>query len=349
MMTGLSLQQLAAKIEGNAALKRDYVVPTEETTMAVQDDKTFVYDLPGHGSFPLMPLAHDQIGGRAGIPAKYYDRMLTEAPQLLADNVNTWHRLKPARRMVRTLGGDVRAFLSDRYQRIENEEIAKAALPVLADLPGVKIVSSEVTDRRLYIHFVVPTVVGEVKKGDVVQAGGIISNSEVGCGAASVSGLIWRLICLNGMKTTDTYRRNHVGRRVEDDDAGVLWSDDTRQADDRAVLLKIRDMVRAVVDETRFRANLQKMQGLTEGLITGNPTKVVEVLAAKIGTSETEHSGILRSLIEGGDLSAWGLINAVTAQSHTAKSYDRAVELEAAGGQLLELPATAWREVLATA
>ena len=68
---------------------------------------------------------HDQIGSRAGIPAKYYDRMLTEAPDLLATNVNAWHRINPARRMVRTLGGDARSFLSDRYNRIENEEIAK--------------------------------------------------------------------------------------------------------------------------------------------------------------------------------------------------------------------------------
>ena len=136
------------------------------------------------------------------------------------------------------------------------------------------------------------------------------------------------------MKTTDTFRKNHVGRQVEDSEQ--LWADDTRQADDRAILLKVRDMVKAVVDETRFKAQLAKMQGLTEGLITGDPIRVVEVLAQRVGTSEGEQAGILRSLIEGKDLSAWGLLNAVTAQSHTSKSYDRAVELEAAGGQLLD-------------
>jgi hypothetical protein len=348
MMKGISLSDLARKIEANRELKRDYVADTTAMRMEVQEDKTPVLAVSSHGDFPILPVAHDQIGARTQIPAKYYDRMLKEAPDLLATNVNRWFAQNPERRMVRTLGGDTRAFLSNRFQRIENEQIAEAALPVLADLPQVQIVSSEVTDRRLYIHFVVPTIQGEVKVGDVVQAGGIISNSEVGLGSVSVAGLIWRLWCLNGAKTADAFRRNHVGRAVEDD--GVMdWADDTRRADDATVLLKVRDMVRAVVDESRFRATLGKLQGLTEGRITGDPTKAVEVLAAQVNATETEKGGILRSLIEGGDLSAWGLLNAVTAQSHKATSYDRAVEMEAAGGSLIDLPTDQWKRVLTAA
>lgn len=348
MMKGLTLQQFAAKIEGNRALKRDYVIPTEQATMLVQEDRTVVMEVSSHGQFPLLPLAHDQIGMRTQIPGKYYDRMLKEAPDLLATNVNAWHRINPARRMGRTLGGDLRAWLSDKYQRIENEEIAKAALPALADLPGVQIPSCEITDRRLYIHFVVPTIEGEVKRGDVVQAGGIITNSEVGLGAASVSGLLWRLICLNGMKTGYQFRRNHVGRQVEDD-GEMDWADDTKKSDDQTILLKIRDMVRAVVDETKFKQNLLKMQGLAEVQVTGDPSRAVEVLAAKVQATEDERGGIFRSLIEGGDLSAWGLLNAVTAQGHAASSYDRAVELEAAGGQLLDLAPAEWKSILEAA
>ena len=83
--------------------------------------------------------------------------------------------------------------------------------------------------------------------------------------------------------------------------------------------------------------------------MTGKPDEVIEVLCAKVGMSETEKGGVLRSLIEGGDLSAWGMINAITAQAHTSKDYDRAVELEAAGGQLLELPNSEWMRILEAA
>ena len=352
MKTGLSLTELAAKIEANRSLKRDYIADTRDMRMLVQDDGATALEFPdgaggARATFPVLSTAHDQIGDRTGIPARYYDRMLAEDPELLATNVNAWFARKPARRMVRTLGGDARALLSDRYQRVDNEHIAEVALPVLAELPGVQFPSCEVTDRRLYIHFVVPTITGEVRKGDVVQAGGIISNSEVGHGSVSVAGLIWRLWCLNGAKTGEAFRRNHVGRQVEDSEA--LWADDTRAADDRAVLLKVRDMVRAVVDETRFRATLAKMQGLVAPRITGSPERAVEVLAQKVGATEGERGSILRALIEGADLSAWGLVNAVTAQAHAAASYDRAVEFEAAGGALIDLPATEWREVLEAA
>jgi len=347
MIKGLTLVQLAQKIEASKELKRDFIAPTQKLHMSVQSDKTVVLEVPNEGSFPILPLAHDQIGGRTGIPSKYYDKMRSEAPQLLADNVNTWFNLHPEKRMVRTLGGDARAFLSNRYNRIENEEIAEVSLPVLHQIPDVSIVSSEVTDRRLYIQAVAPRLQGEVKKGDVVQAGVVISNSEVGAGAVSVARMNWRLVCLNGMIMPDKFRAYHVGRQIEDTSA--LWQDDTRKADDRAVLLKVRDMVMAAVNEQEFAKTIARMRNLTEGKITGNPEEVIEVLCQKVGVNESEKGGILRSLIEGGDLSAWGMLNAVTAQAHVARDYDRAVELEAAGGELLELPASEWKRILEAA
>jgi hypothetical protein len=345
MLKGLSLQELAKKIEANRDLKRDLLADTSTLTMQVDGDAKTALEVAGEGRFPILPLAHGQIGARLQIPTKYYDRMATTAPDLLATNVNAWFHQAPERRMLRTLGGDLRAFLSNRYLRTENEEIAGVALPVLAELPNVQVPSCEVTDRRLYIHFTVPTVQAEVRVGDVVQAGGIISNSEVGCGAVSVSGLLWRLVCKNGMKTNDAYRRAHIGREVQDD-GELEWADDTRRSDDQTVLLKVRDMVRAVIDEGRFRAQIDKLKELAGVKVTGHPERAVEVLAAKVGASEAERGGILRALIEGGDLSAWGLINAVTAQAHDARDYDRAVELEAAGGAMANMSSAEWRRIL---
>lgn len=349
MLKGLSLIDLATKIEANKQAKKDFVADTRQMRLeaANDSDSKVVLRLDDHGEFPLQPLAHNQIAGRTNIPVKYYDRMYASAPALLATNVNHWFRENPEKRMLRTLHGNGRAFLSNRYQRIDNDAVGEVAFQVLSDLHGVQIVSADVTDRKLYIHFVLPMMEGQVKVGDPVQAGGIISNSEVGLGSVSVSGMIWRLICLNGMKTADAFRRNHVGRAV--DEGELEWSDDTKAADDKTVLLKVRDMVRAVVDETRFRAQLTKLQGLAAPKITGNPTQAVEVLSQKIGASESEKGSILRKLIEGGDLSAWGVVNAVTGIAHEAKDYDRAVELESAGGQLVDLLPHEWKQVLEAA
>lgn len=347
MLKGLSLTDLAKKIEGNRQLKRDYIAPTETMNMVIQSDNTPVLELPNEGQFPILPIAHSQIGTKLNIPSKYYDRMLTETPGLLATNVNTWFKKHPEVRMIRTLGGDTRAYLSNRYNRIENEQIAEIALPILAEIPGVVIRSCELTERRMYIQWSVPTIQGEVKRGDIVEAGGCLTNSEIGLGAVSISGVLWVLACLNGMRTQDIFRKNHVGRIIDDNDA--LWADDTLKADDDAVLLKVRDMIRAVVDETRFRQSISRLQGLAEAKLTGDISMAVTVLAQKVSANETERGGILRSLIEGADLSAWGLINAVTAQAHTASDYDRAVELEGMGGSLITLAPADWREILQAA
>lgn len=349
MKTGLSLTEMARKIEGLAELKHDLIVRTADTKVEIVNEAPSIVAPQGAGVYPILPTTHRQIGTYTKIPAEYYDRMLRDNPLLLTDNINAWFQRFPVedRRMLRTLGGDARAWLSNSYQRIEHEEIAQAALPVIMNLPQVQIVSCEITDRRLYIHWVVPTIQGEVKVGDVVQAGGILANSETGFGAVSVSGLTWRLRCLNGMKTSDTFRRAHLG--AKQDELEQVWKDDTRKADDRAILLKVRDMVTTICDETRFRAHLAKLQGLTEGEITGDPAKAVEVLARKIGTTEAETGGLLRSLIAGGDLSRWGIVNSVTHQAHTAATYDRAVEFEALGGKLVDLPTSEWKEILEAA
>jgi hypothetical protein len=350
MMKGLSLVELAQKIEDNKKGKKDFIADTRDLTLLTRpgvEKPTVVLEVKDQGAFPLQPLVHDQIGARLQIPSKYYDRMLADAPDLLATNVNAWFRKQPESRMLRTLRSNGRAFLSNRYNRIENEEISEVALPVLADIPDVTFVSTEVTDKRLYIQAIAPRIQGEIKRNDVVQAGVLITNSEVGAGAVSVASVLWRLVCLNGMISSDKFRAYHVGRRIEDN--SELWASDTVKADDRAILLKVRDMVKAAVDEANFQQRIAKARDLTEGRITGDPQKVVEVLAAKVGVNENEKGGILRALIEGGDLSAWGLLNAVTAQSHNARDYDRAVEFEAAGGVLLDLPKTEWKELLAAA
>ena len=52
--------------------------------------------------------------------------------------------------------------------------------------------------------------------GDIVQAGVMISNSEVGLGAVSIQPLVYRLVCTNGMIVNDMgERRHHVGRQAK--------------------------------------------------------------------------------------------------------------------------------------
>ena len=84
----------------------------------------------------------------------------------------------------------------------------------------------------------------EVGVGDVVQAGFVVSNSEVGLGSLKVEPLIYRLVCKNGLIVKDfAQKKYHVGRQVaaEDDAAYELYSDETLAQDDKAFFMKVQE------------------------------------------------------------------------------------------------------------
>jgi hypothetical protein len=93
----------------------------------------------------------------------------------------------------------------------------------------------------------------------------------------------------------------------------------------------VRDVVRAALDETVFRRTVQRLQDAGKDKIEGNPAKAVELLGDKLNLTESEEGSVLRYLIEGGDLSRYGMIQAVTKLAHDPDDYDRATELPAAG------------------
>ena len=220
-------------------------------------------------------------------------------------------------------------------------------LPILQRLEGARFESVELTETKMYLKVVTPRVEVEIAPGDVVQAGIVITNSEVGCGTLSVQPLVFRLICRNGLIASDrSLRKTHVGRALQSEDESVnVFRDDTLAADDRAFFLKVRDVVEAAVSEATLRQVAQKMRITRDIPLLGDPVKTVEVLANRYTLNETERTGVLRHLIVDGDLSAYGLVNAVTHYSQDVENYDRATEFEALGGRLIDLSPKDWKEL----
>jgi len=74
---------------------------------------------------------------------------------------------------------------------------------------------------------------------------------------------------------------------------------------------------------------------------------VVERVGRKFLLNEGERKGILARLIEGADLSLYGLHSAITRHSADIDQYDRATEMERMGGDLIEMPANEARALIA--
>lgn len=352
MKQGRSLPEVLTELQRQNTAKKDYIAPAEAFRLR-NDGQTFEmsHAVSGEqGAFGTTDLFHRQVGATLGIPAKYYDQMRTQKPDLLAENVNAWFSDKGGSYMVRSMdygnGRVARALLSDRYRRIDNLEIATAVLPLFAGREGMEVMSCEVTENRLYLK-VVNHRLEMACVGDRVQAGVVISNSEVGLGAVSVQPLVYTLACTNGMVVNSMgERRTHVGRTAKAlEDSFTVYSDETMQAEDRAFMLKLRDTTMAAIEEARFAQIVGKLEEASNAKITGRVQDVVELTGKTFALNQPEQDNILNYLIQGGDLSLYGLSNAITCASQDVESYDRATALEGIGWQVATMEPAQWREI----
>ncbi len=383
MKQGKSLVELAAEIQRQSESKADFIAPARDIAVALVANKpelvldsskvktvvaTNVRPIAPARSFGITALAHGQLSELTGIPKAYYDVLLREAPELYAENVNHWLAVLGAnvgkdgqitKRLVRTQDGNVRAVLSDSYRPLENFDLANAVLPVLQE-QKLTIVSCEVTERRLYIKAFDNRIEREIAlKGtdpahtflkDVVFPSITIANSEVGYGALSVAAGLYTGGCTNFASFNDSrMRKYHVGKKA---DAGeeifALLSDKTKALTDAAVWSQVRDVVRSAFDIAKFEGLVGRIQDTAVQKIEGDVVKAVDLTGEKLGFTKAENKNVLKFLIEGGDLSRYGLFNAVTRTAQDIEDYDRATEFERAGGKVIELPKGDW-EVIAKA
>jgi hypothetical protein len=214
---------------------------------------------------------------------------------------------------------------------------------------GCKIESCELTEKRMYLKVITDKITGEIKKGDAVQAGLIISNSEIGAGSVQVSPLIFRLVCSNGMIAADhSLRKYHVGRLAETLEGAVeFYSSKTIAADNTAFFMKVKDIVAGALNTDTFQSIVRRLRETTEAEIKRDPVQVIEDVSEKYGLQSPESASVLSWLIRGGDLTQYGLIQALTRTAQDIPQYDRSVELEKIGGEVMEIQGAEWEKIAA--
>jgi len=341
-----TFEQLEDAVKAAHAQQKDVIADTRQLRLMPHDGKTPTLAVQNNGEYGVNEYAHRQIGSRLGIPAVYYDRMLRDEPSLLAANVNTWFNHKPERRMVRMQAGKVRAFLSDRYQRLDNFPIMrKVLLPALKEHAGNLVFHSlALTESRMYLKAVLPSVRSEVNVGEIVEAGIEFRNGEIGNSRFEAWPFMYELTCKNGARfETGGFKKMHVGARAEvSDEVYEMLSDETLRLDDAAFMAKVKDMINATLTQRSFDKLVDRAREAKKDRITGNPAQAIQVLGDSFGMSDDEKGSVLRHLIEGGDLSKWGVSRAVTRAAQDLESYDRSDDFEGFGGQIIELPKTEW-------
>lgn len=347
MKKGLSITELANEISRQQDAKKDFRAPTN--MLIATGNGTVI--LKEQGEFELTKNAHTQIATRLKIPKAYYDKMIVESPDLWKTNVNHWFNANPEQRLVRTLDGKIRAFLSDRYRQLDNFDLLETVLPILSERKDLVIESSNISENNIYLKVFFKDLEREVTNSsevnDIVRAGLVISNSEVGAGSLKIQPMTYRLVCTNGMISPTAMKKYHVGKGngTSMDEIQAILTDDTKMLNDKAFWNTVKDIISHNMKPEVIEAEIKKFNEAAGAPILGNAIEAVEKTVKKYNMSDKQKDSVLDHLIKGGDLTRWGLANAITRTAEDQDCYHEATNLESIGGHIIHLKNDQWKNI----
>jgi hypothetical protein len=268
--------------------------------------------------------------------------------------------------------GIARAFLSDRYGIVDNLDVLMSALDgvrragVAVDIDGC-----DLTERRMYVRVVAPAIAAyapdllagyrspfggqdagrgftpermarmsggqDTVTDPIVFAGFVISNSETGGGAFTLTPRLVVKVCNNGLTiTADVLRAVHLGGKM--DDGVIQWSADTQRKSLELVTSRTADAVSTFLNVEYVRKQVARIEE-SAGKPVSDASKTIETLSKKLLFTDTEQASILDHFIRGGQLTAGGVMQAVTSVAQTITDADRAHEVESTALRALALAA----------
>lgn len=245
-----------------------------------------------------------------------------------------------------------RALLSDRYQIIDNFDVLMAVLQGITDGGhAVRIAGCDITETRMRVRVVseaVSYVASEWLKGyqnpfsvdhtgyrageePIVFAGFEVSNSETGGGAFSIVPRFEVKICQNGARIRkDAMREVHLGGRLEH--GQVRWSEETQRTSLKLVGQMTSDAVGTFLDADYLERTIVELTEHGKAALPGEKADdVVKAVAKTQRWSDAEAAGVLRYFYTGGQETAGGIMQAVTAFAQDVVDPERAAEIEGQG------------------
>jgi hypothetical protein len=270
-----------------------------------------------------------------------------------------------AKLMLRLLRGDqsgtgvLRAVLSNSYQRIDNLDVLVAALGGVRDA-GVagRVTRCDLTETRMVVVIEAPEIRAQApgllagyrdpfgrggverirqlaqREGlgyepgtePVMHAGIKISNSETGDGRFTVSPHLTVQICRNGYTVKmDALGATHLGGKLEE--GLVRWSAATQRKALELVASKSQDAVGQFLSGEYLERKVAEWAEQA-----GTPVKApAETITAMVRASAIPNAyadEILNCFIAGGQLTAGGVMHAVTAAAQTVQDGDLADLME---------------------
>ena len=339
-----------------------------------------------------LHVPHVVLEGNAGVPTTRYEftqhalaqlmerlridirtarYILQRSPREATELVNALLAKKGEETMLlRTFDGNgsnpvARSFLSPSYKILDHEDVLETMLPVLAESDGAwESVRAGSSDQRMLFSFKSRTITADaspLKLGDMTALGVQLTNSEVGSGSASLSQLLWTLACLNGMSTSNSTRKTHLGKARTDSDVSLLTSD-TKDKIKLATLAELSDSLAAYSSVESFDSQVALFTAAHNNEVPLESLTSIEqrlALCARVavatGGNKKDSFSILEALSAttaqagyvGRPISQATIANAVTAVANSPdRGIDDAEQWQRGGAKILSLSSRAWRTLV---
>jgi len=281
-----------------------------------------------------------QMADKTGIPMAYIrhlqDTGESWAMNLLARTMGDHFAAMPAatRLLTRSVHGETRAVLSDKFRRIDCRPGLDALVKVATERKAI-IGDAVATDTRVSVRLILPTV-HEIAPGEFVVVGLSWDNSDYGRGAQTLRLFVLRLFCWNGATLETALRSVHLGARLADD---VSYSERTYTLDAAATVSAIRDTATALLGDDKVRDTTRLLGAAAAEKI--DPKTKIEALRKKIGkgladkVSEAYNRPDVEDLPAGN--TAWRWSNALSWVAGHSDDAETRIDLERLAGDALKV------------
>ena len=355
-------KEFAAEIERIEKVRQDLLVPMGKIKMVAPNTITLDRG-EAFEEYGVTDNGHRQLAAKVGVPYDYYQRTAT-VPGLREYNVNAWLRETPSeQKLVRILDGNVRAILGPRFKPMDNFALMDAIAPALREVASrdeLMVRTFALSENHMYLQVAFKKTMRELtpppdpfkdghymKEPVRIMAGMTIRNSETGHAARDFRKMVWNLICWNGAISESVLRNYHVGRELESDDTGNIWTEETLRAEVELLRLKTRDIIRDAMDPASLNDFADKAQAAMENRITVPMDELIVNVTKRWGFSKAEGQLIMENILEGGqsNRTQWGLTNGINALAHVVDSVDRQYDLEKLSNDVISLSDKEWKAV----
>lgn len=286
--------------------------------------------LPTSEVVVLNDHAKGQLAAQWGVPSAHLDRLPNE---LAAEEIHHFARSAPRDITIRAIQepGEMypaaRAVLSGKYQPFDTHEVLEAIEP---HVQGFDVSSSSMGRDEARMLLTLPGHAYDVssrKAGDICRAGIMISNSEVGTMALRVEFSLLRLVCTNGM-TSSEFEATRI-RHIHIDREGFIQK--LRECVARAGEVGAQIARRVAATHSLMLRDLNPDNGKLQ-------REVVSILRRENVWTQTLQREAEQALIDSGELSLFSLIQHLTDNVRlSAAPLSERVRMERIAGRLAAL------------